>query len=78
MLFVFVTTTTKKMKNNKLDIEATIEMTKIEFSEDPEILKIVIDISNECADASDEDRCEAAYKIMKCSDDAARSRGLID
>lgn len=65
------------MKNNKLDVETTIEMSKIEFSDDADILKLVIDISNECADATHEDRCEAAYAILKCSEDAARSRGLI-
>lgn len=65
------------MTNNKLDVEATIEMTKIEFGDDIATLKLVTDISNECADATDEDRCEAAYNIMKCTEDATRSRGLI-
>lgn len=66
----------KQMKNNKLDVEAIIELAKIQFDNDPDIMDMVIDISNECADATHEDRCEAAFAIMKCSDDAATSRGI--
>lgn len=44
------------MKNNKLDVEATIEMTKIEFSNDAETLKIVMDIIRECADATGKEK----------------------
>lgn len=97
----------KQMKNNKLDVETTIEMTKIDFSNDPKTIQIVTDISKECADvtgkmrskkcfqsvnhlcrkniyqchlllsSTDEDRCEAAYKIIICTDNAAKSRGLV-
>lgn len=70
-------TGTKKMKDNKIDVITTIRATKIEFGHDPEMVKMVTEISNECADASDEDRCEAAYKIMKCTDDAAKARAVV-
>lgn len=40
------------MKNNKLDVETTIEMTKIDFSNDPETIRIVTEISKECADVT--------------------------
>lgn len=48
------------MKNNKLDLEATIEMIKSEWSDDPSTIEIITDITKECAGATDEDRCEAA------------------
>lgn len=50
----------EKMKNNKLDLEATIEMIKSEWSDDPSTIEIITDITKECAGATDEDRCEAA------------------
>lgn len=93
------------MKNNKLDVETTVEMTKLDFSDDPETIRIVAEISKECADVTgkmrpenlfepyfehkdyltmpslhlptDEDRCESAYKIIICTDNAAKSRGLV-
>lgn len=52
-------------------------MTKIEFNDDPGMVSIAIDILKECASETDEDRCEAVYKLMKCIDDAAKARGLV-
>lgn len=51
------------MKNNKLDIEATIEMTKIDFSNDPETLKIVTDIIQECADATGKEKSAKDFYV---------------
>lgn len=65
------------MKNNKLNIEATIKAIKVEFGRDPDMMRMVTEISYECADASDEDRCEAAYKIMTCTNDAAKARAIV-
>lgn len=40
------------MKNNKLDVAAVIEMTKLDFSDDLNTIKVVTEIANECADAT--------------------------
>lgn len=40
------------MKNNKIDVETTIEMVKTEISDDPETLKLATEISNECANTT--------------------------
>lgn len=93
------------MKNNKIDVGAMIEMTKIYITDDQETLKLATEIINECADVTgekrfvisflralwrhiqdihlfshlltDEDRCEAIYKFIVCTEDGATSRGII-
>lgn len=88
------------MKNNKIDVAATIEIVKTEISDDPGTVKIATEITTECAEVTgetiygirkkrkrinnyficafltDEDRCEATYKIIICIEEAAKARGL--
>lgn len=89
----------KQMQNRKLDVATSIEMVKREISDDPETIRIVTQISNECAEVTgkskfaslrnvkkmrisflqiqtDEDRCEAAYKIIVCTEEASAALGL--
>lgn len=40
------------MKDNKIDVETTIAMTKMDFSDDPETIKLVTAIASECADTT--------------------------
>lgn len=44
------------MKNNKIDVGAMIEMTKIYITDDQETLKLATEIINECADVTGEKR----------------------
>lgn len=67
---------TFQIKDNHVDIEATVEMAKSAYGTDEDQSKIVREISNECASITDADRCEATFKIMKCYEQAVKSRGL--
>lgn len=64
------------MKNNKLDIEATVAMASAAFGNDPERLAITRAVSTECAKVTDADRCEAAAKMVECSDREVKKHGL--
>lgn len=64
------------MKNNKLDVEASVAMAKAAFGDDPERLKIARAVATECASETDADRCEAAGKMVACTDRSVRKHGL--
>lgn len=66
-----------KLKDNKLDIEVSVSMAKMAFGDNTEQLQMARDIATECANETDADRCEAAFKIMLCGERGARARGLI-
>lgn len=44
------------MQNNKMNVEAMIEMTKVYVTNDAESLKIASEMINECADVTGENR----------------------
>lgn len=64
------------MKNNKLVIEISVAVAKKELGNAAE--EGARDIANKCATVTDENRCEAAFKIMRCSEQASKARALAD
>lgn len=46
------------------------------FDDDPTIVDEARVIVNECADVTDNDRCEAAYKIVKCAVSVVKEKGF--
>lgn len=73
---VFYLFSTTQMKDNKVNVEANVEMAKKVFDNDPLKVQTATDIANECAAVTDPDRCEAAVKIFECFLKATSSRGI--
>lgn len=53
------------MKDNKLDVAATIELVKTEITDDPGTLKIASEISNECAEVTGEKQFIKPFRMKK-------------
>lgn len=53
------------MKDNKLDVAATIELVKTEITDDPGTLKIASEISNECAEVTGEKQIIKPFRMKK-------------
>lgn len=64
------------MKDNHVDIEGVSHVAAMAFDGNPSKIQVAKDLANDCADVTDDDRCEAAHKIMECGEKAAKSRGL--
>lgn len=64
------------MRNNQLDVENLIALAEEEFESDEKIIQIVRDLASDCADVTDDDRCEAAIKIYECAHISAKVRGV--
>lgn len=64
------------MKDNKVNVEAAVAMVKMVYDEDAAKIKLVTDMTNECVGVTDGERCEAAFKILQCSVQAHKSRGI--
>lgn len=60
------------MKNNKLDIEMSVAVAKKDFGDAFE--ESARGIANKCAEVTHENRCEAAFMIMQCSEEASKVR----
>lgn len=65
-----------QLKDNKINAETTISVIKMLFDDDPTIVDEARVIVNECADVTDNDRCEAAYKIVKCAVSVVKEKGF--
>lgn len=66
-----------QLKNNKLNVDAVVEMGKMKFNDDSAKMQLIREIAVECADITDPDRCESAAKICKCIHDGAVARNLM-
>lgn len=64
------------MRNNRLDVQNLIALAEEEFESDEKSIQIVRDLANDCADVTDDDRCEAAIKIYECGHISAKVRGV--
>lgn len=64
------------MRNNQLDVQNLIALAEEEFESDEKSIQIVRDLANDCADMTDDDRCEAAIKIYECGHISAKVRGV--
>lgn len=51
-------------------------MFKTIFAGDEAKIQAATDIAKECADVTDADRCEAAFKYLQCSESGAKTRGV--
>lgn len=59
-----------------MDIEGVQNVAAMAFDGNPSKIQVAKDLANECADVTDDDRCEAAAKIMECGQNAAKNKGL--
>lgn len=62
-------------KDNKLYIAGYIDVVTMKFGNNPEGLEIARKIAEACVDVTDEDPCEAAYKISICIKENAEEYG---
>lgn len=65
-----------QMKNNKIDVEACVSMAKMMFGDDATKLQTTRDMATECAAVTDGNRCQAAFKMLQCTESAAKSRNI--
>lgn len=66
----------KKLKDNKLVIEAVVGVAKKMFDGDAAKMDLAREFATGCADITDGDRCEASFKIFECIKGAAKAKGL--
>lgn len=64
------------MKNNRLDVEGSTNVASMIFDGDAAKIKAASEVGKECADVTDADRCEAAFKIFECCHTVSISKGL--
>lgn len=65
-----------KVKDNHVDMENVAIVAAMAFDGNPSKIQVAKDLANECIDVTDEDRCEAATKIMECGQNAAKNKGM--
>lgn len=59
-----------------MDMENVGIVAAMAFDGNPSKIQAAKDLANDCIDVTDEDRCEAATKIMECGQKAAKNKGL--
>lgn len=69
------------MRDNRLDVAnvmalAEEELESEESDEKEKDLDMIRDITSDCADVTDNDRCEAAIKIYECFHISAKVHGF--
>lgn len=64
------------MRDNRLDVKNIIALAEEEFDSDEESVQMVRDLASDCADVTDDNRCEAAIKIFECGHISAKVRGV--
>lgn len=65
-----------KTKDNQMYVDGVVALAKMAFGDDAAKLQTARDIATDCVGVTDEHRCEAAFKLLVCSMDAHKSRGL--
>lgn len=63
------------MKDNKVDPDG-VESLKLKVYGDADKAKVGKEMATECVSITDEDHCEAGYKIIGCMREKAQARGL--
>lgn len=61
------------IKDNKLDLDGSIALVN---KADPSKADAAREIGAACADVTDGDRCEAAYKVFHCLHEQAVAKGV--
>lgn len=59
-----------------MDVETLVAMAKMGFDGDAAKMDLARELSTNCADITDGERCEAAFKIFGCMKDQAIAKGL--
>ncbi|KAG4070356.1 hypothetical protein HA402_006498 [Bradysia odoriphaga] len=67
---------TKKIADNKLNPEGVTNWFKVSPDYTEQMQQTVNEILEECRNITDQDRCEAGFKILECLKDGAMKRGL--
>lgn len=62
-----------KSKNNKVDVEGFVALSS---KMDPTKADLAREIATTCADITDADRCEAAFKGYHCLHETAIAKGI--
>lgn len=57
-------------------MEGVANIGQMAFDGDAAKTKLFIDMSGDCKDIADADRCELSTKIMVCGEAAAKARGI--
>lgn len=65
-----------KTKNSQMNVDGVVALAKMAFGDDAAKLQTARDIASDCIGVTDGDRCEAALKLLECSVNAHKSRGL--
>lgn len=62
--------------DGKPSVENAVHLARFASKNDPEMVKLTREIATECESTTDPDRCEMAYKMIKCSLQASIKRGF--
>lgn len=65
-----------KMKDNKVNVEGYVGLAKMAFDNDAAKVQIANEIANACVTVTDPNRCEAAFKVLQCGEEAAKAHGV--
>lgn len=66
----------QKMKDNQINVDGVVAMAKMAFDDDAAKLQTARDIAADCVGVTDGHRCQAALKMLECSVNAHKTRGL--
>lgn len=66
----------EQFQGNKLDVEGAVAIVEKAYDGDASKLQLAREVATACADVTDGDRCEAAFKIFECSHKIALDKGL--
>lgn len=64
-----------KMKNNQVDPDGVESLTLTVYG-DENYAKKAKEVANDCVGVTDENPCEAGYKILQCLHDKAKAKGV--
>lgn len=63
--------------NGKQSPETAIAMAKQLSNNNPKIVKLITDVTRDCATITDRDRCEMGFKMIECSIEATKKYGFV-
>lgn len=63
------------LKNGKQSPKTAIALAKQISNNNPTIIKLITDVTRECATVHNSDRCEMAFKMIQCSIEATKKYG---
>lgn len=66
----------KKIKDRRLDLDGITALANKSYDGDSNRVETTRRIASACLDVTDEERCEAAFKILTCMHKDAESRGI--